>query len=445
MKKPVALETKFVNEFVNEIDLKELSALAAQAHKVLEEKSGAGNDFLGWVALPDTYNKEEFSRICSAAKKITNTCDCLIVVGIGGSYLGPRAGIEFVKGSFHNNCKNTPEIYFVGNNLSGAYLKQVLSFCENKEVAVNVISKSGTTTESAVAFRFFKNYLEKRYGKVKARERIFATTDKAKGTLKELSDKEGYETFVIPDDIGGRFSVLTAVGLLPMAVAGVDIEDVLKGASLAREECSVLSEENDCYNYAIYRNFFYKQGKKVELFASYDPDFKEMSEWCKQLFGESEGKDKKGLFPASVTFSTDLHSLGQFVQDGSPILFETVIDIQTPKEDLIVEKSLDNFDGLDFLAGKSFAEINKKAMMGTILAHVEGGVPNLKINIKDSSAFTFGYLVYFFMRACAISGYMLGVNPFDQPGVEAYKKNMFALLHKPGYEELGRELEVKLK
>lgn len=443
MEKPVKLNTKFATAFLQEEKVAALDSLVLQAHNKLVDKNGEGSEFLGWLALPDTYKSEEFSRIVETAQKIRQTCDILLVVGIGGSYLGPRAGIEFLNGVYHNYSQK-PQVFFVGNNISGSYFKEILHFCEDKEVAVNVISKSGTTTEPAIAFRFIKEYLEKRYGKEKAKSRIFATTDKSKGTLKELADKEGYQTFIIPDDCGGRFSVLSPVGLLPLAVSGVDIGQVLLGARQAMNDFSSCDSENDCYHYAKLRNYFYSQGKQIELFASYEPDNKEFTEWLKQLFGESEGKQGKGLFPASVTFSTDLHSLGQFVQEGSPILFETVLDVKKPKNDILIEKTKDNFDKLNYLAGKTFSQVNKKAMEGTILAHTQGGVPNLVLEIEDYSPYTFGYLVYFFEKACAISGYMLGVNPFDQPGVEMYKTNMFALLGKEGFEEKQKELLAQM-
>ena len=377
-------------------------------------------------------------------QKIQEKADILIVIGIGGSYLGARAAIELLRSPYYNNLKkDTPDIYFVGNNISPTYLNEILSICQGKDLCVNVISKSGTTTEPALAFRIFKKLMEDKYGKEEAKTRIFATTDKAKGTLKELSDAEGYETFVIADDIGGRYSVLTAVGLLPIAVAGCDIDKIMQGAQAAREAYSK-DDMNDCYKYAALRNILYRKGKSVEMLVSYDPAFSMMAEWFKQLFGESEGKDNKGIYPSSATFSTDLHSLGQFIQDGSRIMFETVVDIKNPKQDLFLEDDKDNLDGLNFLTGQNMSVVNRKAMEGTILAHTEGGVPNLVIEVERLDEHNFGELVYFFERACAISGYMLGVNPFNQPGVESYKKNMFALLGKPGYESRKAELEQKL-
>ena len=438
------LVTKYADKFINSHELDAVRAQISAAHNTLVSKSGLGNDFLGWVDLPADYDKEEFERIKAAAKKIQEKADILIVIGIGGSYLGARAAIELLRSPYYNNLKkDTPDIYFVGNNISPTYLNEILSICQGKDLCVNVISKSGTTTEPALAFRIFKKLMEDKYGKAEAKTRIFATTDKAKGTLKELSDAEGYETFVIADDIGGRYSVLTAVGLLPIAVAGCDIDKIMQGAQAAREAYSK-DDMNDCYKYAALRNILYRKGKSVEMLVSYDPAFSMMAEWFKQLFGESEGKDNKGIYPSSATFSTDLHSLGQFIQDGSRIMFETVVDIKNPKQDLFLEDDKDNLDGLNFLTGQNMSVVNRKAMEGTILAHTEGGVPNLVIEVERLDEHNFGELVYFFERACAISGYMLGVNPFNQPGVESYKKNMFALLGKPGYESRKAELEQKL-
>ena len=438
------LVTKYADKFINSHELDAVRAQISAAHNTLVSKSGLGNDFLGWVDLPADYDKEEFERIKAAAKKIQEKADILIVRGIGGSYLGARAAIELLRSPYYNNLKkDTPDIYFVGNNISPTYLNEILSICQGKDLCVNVISKSGTTTEPALAFRIFKKLMEDKYGKEEAKTRIFATTDKAKGTLKELSDAEGYETFVIADDIGGRYSVLTAVGLLPIAVAGCDIDKIMQGAQAAREAYSK-DDMNDCYKYAALRNILYRKGKSVEMLVSYDPAFSMMAEWFKQLFGESEGKDNKGIYPSSATFSTDLHSLGQFIQDGSRIMFETVVDIKNPKQDLFLEDDRDNLDGLNFLTGQNMSVVNRKAMEGTILAHTEGGVPNLVIEVERLDEHNFGELVYFFERACAISGYMLGVNPFNQPGVESYKKNMFALLGKPGYESRKAELEQKL-
>ena len=417
------------------------------AKDLLVSKTGAGNDFLGWLELPKNYDKEEFARIQKAAEKIQGDSDVLIVIGIGGAYLGARAAIEYLKSPLYNNLKKeTPDIYFAGNNISPTYLNEILSLCEGREVSLNVISKSGTTTEPALAFRVFRDMMEKKYGKDGAKGRIYCTTDKARGTLKELADQEGYQTFVIPDDVGGRFSVLTAVGLLPIAVSGCDITALMQGAEAAMNELAVCDlEKNDCYRYAAVRNILYRKGKSVELLVSYEPNFAMMAEWFKQLFGESEGKDQKGLFPASVTFSTDLHSMGQFIQDGARIMFETVMQVETPKQDLFIENEPNNFDGLNFLSNQNMSVVNRKAFEGTVIAHTEGGVPNIVLTTPEVSEFEFGYMVYFFEKACAISGYLLGVNPFDQPGVESYKKNMFALLGKPGYEAQKAELEEKLK
>lgn len=439
------LNKSYLSSFLGADELKGIARQTETAAAVLHEKSGLGNDFLGWLTLPTDYDKEEFARIQAAAEKIQKTADVLIVIGIGGSYLGARAAIEFLKSPFYNNMKkHTPDIYYVGNNISPTYLNEVLSICEDREIAVNVISKSGTTTEPALAFRIFKKLLEDRYGKAGAKERIFCTTDKARGTLKNLADAEGYESFVIPDDVGGRFSVLTAVGLLPIAAAGCNIEKLMAGAAAAQKAYSAPFAENDCYQYAALRNIFYRKGKAVEMMVSYDPSFAMMNEWYKQLYGESEGKDNKGLFPASAIFSTDLHSMGQYIQDGARIMFETVVDIKTPKQDLFLEPDAENADGLNFLTNQNMSIVNRRALEGTILAHTEGGVPNIVLELDDTTEETLGWLIYFFEKACAVSGYMLGVNPFNQPGVESYKKNMFALLGKPGYEDMKAELEAKL-
>ncbi len=437
----------YAKQFIRENDLKGLETQVAAAHKTVNEKSGLGNDFLGWVNLPTDYDKEEFARIKAAAAKIKADTDILIVIGIGGSYLGARAAIEFLKGPYYNSLReNAPEIYFAGNSISGAYLADMLKMCEGKRVSVNIISKSGTTTEPAVAFRVFRKYLEEQYGEEEAAKRIYCTTDKARGTLKQLADEKGYECFVVPDDVGGRYSVLTAVGLLPIAAAGADIDKLMAGAAAAAVDYNEPDMyKNDCYTYAALRNAFYRKGKSVELLVSYEPRFTMMSEWFKQLFGESEGKDNKGLFPASVTFSTDLHSMGQFVQDGSRLMFETVVKFNESDKDIVIEEESDNGDGLNFLAGKTMTYVNSKAFEGTVLAHTDGGVPNLVINVDKPDEENLGRLIYFFEKACAISGYMLGVNPFDQPGVESYKKNMFALLGKPGYEAQKAELEARLK
>ena len=416
------------------------------AHQQLTDKTGLGNDFLGWVTLPADYDKEEFARIKAAAKKIQGNSDVFVVIGIGGSYLGARAAIEFLKSDKYNDLrKDTPAIYFAGNSISSTALAELVQICEGKDISINMISKSGTTTEPAIAFRVFRELLEKKYGKEGARERIFCTTDKAKGTLKHLADEEGYETFVVPDDVGGRYSVLTAVGLLPIAVAGADIDALMGGAQKAMELYNNPSlEENDCYKYAAIRNILYNKGKCTEVMVSYEPCYAMMNEWWKQLFGESEGKDNKGLFPASVIFSTDLHSLGQYIQDGRRTLFETVVLIDEPKHQIALGNDPTDVDGLNYLEGRTMAFINEKAFEGTVLAHNDGGVPNVVIHASDFSEDTLGQLIYFFEKACAISGYLLGVNPFDQPGVESYKKNMFALLGKPGYEEAKAALEKRL-
>ena len=436
----------YASDFIRENDLKGLEQQVVAAHNLVENKSGLGNDFLGWVSLPSDYDREEFVRIKAAAAKIQADTDILIVIGIGGSYLGARAAIEFLKGPYYNNLRgNAPEIYFAGNSISGSYLSDLIKMCEGKRVSVNIISKSGTTTEPAVAFRVFRKYLEEHYGEEEAAKRIYCTTDKARGTLKALADEKGYECFVVPDDVGGRFSVLTAVGLLPIAAAGADIDKLMEGAQKAAADYSNPNMyENPCYNYAALRNAFYRKGKSVELLVSYEPRFTMMAEWFKQLFGESEGKDNKGLFPASVTFSTDLHSMGQYVQDGARLMFETVVTIGDCGSDVIIEREADDGDGLNFLSGKPMSFVNQKAFEGTVLAHTDGGVPNLVIELDKADEENLGRLIYFFEKACAISGYMLGVNPFDQPGVESYKKNMFALLGKPGYEAQKAELEKRL-
>ena len=442
----IKFNSGYADKFIRENDIKGLVSQVAAAHTAVEEKSGLGNDFLGWVDLPVNYDKEEFARIKKAAQKIKEDTDVLLVIGIGGSYLGARAAIEFLKGQNYNRLrKGVPEIYFTGNSISGSALADIMEICEGKRVSVNIISKSGTTTEPAVAFRVFRKMLEERYGETEAAERIYCTTDKARGTLKALADSKGYECFVVPDDVGGRFSVLTAVGLLPIAAAGCDIDKLMLGAAKAREAYSVNDiEKNACYKYAAIRNAFYRKGKSVELLVSYEPRFTMMAEWFKQLFGESEGKDNKGLFPASVIFSTDLHSMGQFVQDGARLMFETVVNIDDNGKDVYIEEEENNGDGLNFLAGKPMSFVNEKAFEGTVLAHTDGGVPNLVITVDRADEENLGELIYFFEKACAISGYLLGVNPFDQPGVESYKKNMFALLGKPGYEEMKADLEARL-
>lgn len=420
------------------------------AHDMLHNKTGVGNDFLGWIDLPVDFDKEEFARIQQSAEKIKADTEVLIVIGIGGSYLGARACIEALTHTFYNSLtkdqRKTPAVYFVGNNISGAYLKNLLDVCEGKEVSVNVISKSGTTTEPAIAFRVFKKYMEERYGKEEAKNRIFATTDKARGALLTLAKEEGYETFVIPDDVGGRFSVLTAVGLLPIAVAGIDISALMQGAADARTEYSVKDiNENPCYQYAAVRNALLRKSKNVEIMVNYEPALQYFGEWWKQLYGESEGKDNKGIYPSSANFSTDLHSLGQYIQEGQRFLFETVINVATPALEVTLEEEAVDLDGLNYLAGKTMDFVNKKAFEGTLLAHVDGGVPNMVVTIDALDEYNLGKLIYFFEKACGISGYLLGVNPFDQPGVEEYKKNMFALLGKAGFEDLRAELVKRIE
>lgn len=437
---------KYARGFVHEHELSCMQPQITAAHELLHSGTGAGNDFIGWLDLPKSYDKEEFSRIKAAAGKIKASCDVLIVIGIGGSYLGARAAIEFIKSPLYNNLKkDTPDIYFLGNSISSTALAETLSLCEGRDVCVNVISKSGTTTEPAIAFRIFKEYLEKKYGREGAKERIFCTTDKARGTLKALADSEGYETFVVPDDVGGRYSVLTAVGLLPIAVSGADIDSIMRGANDARVAFSSPEiESNDCYKYAALRNILLRKGKGIEMLTAYEPRMTMMAEWFKQLYGESEGKDNKGLFPSSAIFSTDLHSLGQYIQDGVRNIFETVVWINSPEKDVEIKEQSDDGDGLNFLAGKTMSYVNRKAFEGTVLAHNDGGVPNLVIELPSAGEYEFGYMVYFFEKACAISGYVLGVNPFNQPGVESYKKNMFALLGKPGYEDQKEALEKRI-
>jgi len=436
--------------FFAEHELTYLQDAVKVAHHSLHEQTGAGSDFLGWIDLPVNYDREEFSRIQKAAEKIKSDSDVLLVIGIGGSYLGARAAVEALQHSFFNvlpkEKRQAPQIIFTGNNISSSYIHDVFDLLEGKDFSINVISKSGTTTEPAIAFRLFRKLLEEKYGKEEALKRTYVTTDKAKGALKTVADEEGMETFVIPDDVGGRYSVLTAVGLLPIAASGLDIDAMMKGAGAAREDFgkSELSE-NAAYQYAAVRNVLYNKGKTVEMLINYEPALQYFAEWWKQLFGESEGKDQKGIYPSSANFSTDLHSLGQYVQEGRRILFETVIKVDKPKHELTINEIEKDLDGLNYLAGKSIDFVNNKAFEGTLLAHTDGGVPNLIVNIPQLDEYTFGYLVYFFEKACAMSGYLLGVNPFDQPGVEAYKTNMFALLGKPGFEEKKAELEKRLK
>ncbi|MBR5496490.1 MAG: glucose-6-phosphate isomerase [Clostridia bacterium] len=444
----VKLNCKYLSSFVSESEIADIRNEIADAYEKLYSKKAEaeGNDFHGWLSLPVDYDKEEFARIKAAAAKIKNDSDVLVVIGIGGSYLGARAAIEFCRTKNYNVVvKDAPKIFFVGNSLSPTEISEVIEICKECDFSVNVISKSGTTTEPAVAFRVFKSLLIEKYGKEEAAKRIYATTDKAKGTLKEMADSEGYETFVVPDDVGGRFSVLTAVGLLPIAAAGIDIDAMMNGAADAMknyENTDVLS--NDCCRYAAIRNILLRKGKNVEMMVSYEPDYTMMNEWFKQLFGESEGKDNKGIFPASAIYSTDLHSLGQYVQEGQRQLFETVVVFNQPKCDLVIEEEADNSDGLNFIAGKTMSYVNSKAFEGTVLAHTDGDVPNIVLEVEKMDAYNLGYLIYFFEKTCAVSGYMLGVNPFNQPGVESYKKNMFALLGKPGYESLADELSKRL-
>lgn len=440
----VTLNAKYLEPFVHEGELQAILPQVEAAHRTIHEKSGPGNDFLGWLDLPVNYDREEFDRILKAAQKIRSHSQVLVVIGIGGSYLGARAAIELLHSQLYNNLGDGPQIYFAGNSISPTYLNQVIRLCEGKDFSINVISKSGTTTEPALAFRIFRDLAIKKYGREGAKERIFCTTDKAKGTLKQLADEEGYETFVIPDDVGGRYSVLTAVGLLPIAVSGSDIAKLMEGAAKAREDLSVCDlDKNDCYRYAALRNILYRKGKAIEILVSYEPAFSMMAEWYKQLFGESEGKDNKGIYPSSAIFSTDLHSMGQFIQEGSRILFETVVDVAAPQQDLYIQPDPNNFDGLNFLSDQNMSVVNRKAMQGTILAHTEGGVPNMVLQLPAINEEELGYLIYFFEKACALSGYLLAVNPFNQPGVESYKKNMFALLGKPGYEDQKQALEAR--
>lgn len=438
----VCLNSSYLKGFISEHELSEIFPMVESAHKLLASRSGAGSDFLGWLDLPCGYDRAEFDRIKFAAEKIRQDSDILVVIGIGGSYLGSRAVIEAINSQLYNlACSNAPRVYFVGNSISSTYLNEILRLCDGKDVSVNVISKSGTTTEPAIAFRIFKKMLEEKYGVEAAKSRIYCTTDKSKGKLKELAVKNSYEQFVVPDDVGGRFSVLTAVGLLPMAVAGLDISVVMDGAARAFEDFAVCDlEANDCYRYAAIRNILYNKGKRVEMLVSYEPSMTVFLEWYKQLFGESEGKDGKGILPTSAIFSTDLHSLGQYIQDGSKMIFETVLDVKKPREDFYIYQDRDDFDGLNFLANQNMSEVNRRAFEGTTLAHTEGGVPNIILELETINEFEIGNLIYFFEKACAISGYMLGVNPFNQPGVEAYKKNMFALLGKPGFENRRQEI-----
>ncbi|GEK88165.1 glucose-6-phosphate isomerase [Alkalibacterium putridalgicola] len=442
-------DSKVMGQFINKEELDYMQPQVTAAHKLLREKTGPGSDFLGWVDLPEDYDKEEFSRIKKAADKIKSDSEVLVVIGIGGSYLGAKAALDFLNHSFYNELsadkRDTPQIFFAGNSISSTYLSDLIEVIGEKDFSVNIISKSGTTTEPALAFRVFKNLLIEKYGEEEAKSRIFATTDKEKGALKSLADAEGYESFVIPDDVGGRFSVLTAVGLLPIAVGGGDVDKLMEGANQARVDFANENiTENSAYQYAALRNILYRKGKVTELLINYEPNLQYLSEWWKQLFGESEGKDQKGIYPSSANFSTDLHSLGQYIQDGRRNLFETVIKVDKPKKSLTIPKEKEDLDGLGYLEGKEIDFVNTKAFEGTVLAHTDGEVPNFVLTIPDTSAYTLGYLFYFFEAAVAISGYLNSVNPFDQPGVEAYKKNMFALLGKPGFEDLAKELNHRL-
>ncbi|WP_302626351.1 glucose-6-phosphate isomerase [uncultured Eubacterium sp.] len=445
----VTLDCSKVKSFISDDEMANIKEIAENAKKVLVEKTGAGNDFLGWIDLPIDYDKDEFDRIKKAAAKIQNDSEVLIVIGIGGSYLGARAAIEFLRHGFYNNIskeiRKTPEIYYAGNSISPAYLKGLLDVVGDRDFSVNIISKSGTTTEPAIAFRVFKEKLEKKYGKEEAAKRIYATTDKAKGALKGLATEEGYESFVVPDDVGGRFSVLTAVGLLPIAVSGADIDQLMAGAASGREKAlNNAFEENDAVKYAAIRNILLRKGKLIEIVANYEPSLHYFGEWWKQLYGESEGKDQRGIYPSAVDLTTDLHSMGQFIQDGSRIMFETVVNIENTDAKIEIGEDPDDLDGLNYLAGKDMDFVNKSAMNGTILAHTDGNVPNLVVNVPEQNEFYLGELFYMFEFAVGVSGYILGVNPFNQPGVESYKRNMFALLGKPGYEELTAELKKRL-
>lgn len=445
----VTFDYSKATSFISNEEVESMKKIAEDAKKVLVDKTGAGNDFLGWIDLPVNYDKEEFDRIKKAAKKIQEDSEVLIVIGIGGSYLGARAAIDFLRHGFYNNVskeiRKTPEIYYAGNSISPAYLQGLIDVVGDRDFSVNIISKSGTTTEPAIAFRIFKEMLEKKYGKEEAAKRIYATTDKSKGALKGLATAEGYESFVVPDDVGGRFSVLTAVGLLPIAVSGADIDKLMEGAASGREKAlNNAFEENDAIKYAAIRNILLRKGKSVEITANYEPSLHYFGEWWKQLYGESEGKDQKGIFPAAVDLTTDLHSMGQFIQDGSRIMYETVLNVEKSREEVMIGEEPVDLDGLNYLAGQTVDFVNKSAMNGTVLAHTDGNVPNLMVNIPEQNEFYLGELFYFFEFACGVSGYILGVNPFNQPGVEAYKKNMFALLGKPGYEKEREELMKRL-
>ncbi len=444
---PIKVNFNYAGKYAEESKLLAMQPEVTAAHKTLREGTGAGSDYLGWLDLPVNYDKAEFSEIKASAEKIKKDSEVLVVLGIGGSYLGARAVIEFIKSNNYNLVKkDTPDIYFGGNTLSSSAISELIKLIDGRDFSINVISKSGTTTETAVAFRIFKKIIEDKYGKEEAKSRIYVTTDKKKGALKALADEEGYKTFVVPDDVGGRYSVLTAVGLLPIAVAGIDIDKLMQGAAAAREKYTDTDiSKNDCYKYAALRNILYREGKSIEMMISYEPSLTLWNEWFKQLFGESEGKEGKGLYPSSAIFSTDLHSLGQYIQQGERLMFETVLWVENPINDVEVPFDEANGDGLNFLAGKTMHYVNSKALKGTMLAHTDGEVPNILVEIDKQDEFNLGELIYFFELACGISGYILGINPFDQPGVESYKKNMFALLGKPGYETAKDELEARLK
>lgn len=449
MAKHVSFDYSIAGKFVSDSDIEAMQKKTEDAKETLVARSGAGNDFLGWIDLPVAYDKEEFARIQAAAEKIQSDSEVLLVIGIGGSYLGARAAIEFLRHGFYNmvskGIRKTPEIYFVGNSISTAYLKELLDVVGDRDFSINMISKSGTTTEPAIAFRILKKKLIEKYGKEEANKRIYATTDKAKGSLKNLANEEGYESFVVPDDVGGRFSVLTGVGLLPIAVSGADITALMEGAASMRELClNTPFEKNDCLKYAAVRNILLSKGKNIEILANYEPSLHFVSEWWKQLYGESEGKDGKGIFPAAVDLTTDLHSMGQYIQDGQRIIFETVMELEKSPYDIEIEKEDVDLDGLNYLTGQTVDFVNKNAMKGTQLAHTDGDVPNLVVKIPEKSETFLGELFYFFEFACGVSGYILGVNPFNQPGVESYKKNMFALLGKPGFEAQREELLKRL-
>ena len=441
----ISLNEKYLKKFMSDSEVDKIWPQVEAAHKTIYEKSGYGNDFLGWVDLPFNYDKEEYERVKAAAKRIRSNSKAVVVIGIGGSYLGARAAIEYIKSPFHNELdKESPDIYFAGNSISPAYLNGIIKLCDGKDLTVITVSKSGTTVEPGIAFRAFRKILNEKYGEAEAKKRIYCVTDKCRGALKKFADEQGFETFVIPDDVGGRYSMFTPGGLLPIAVAGIDIDELMRGAKDAAERYSKCDKDNVCYRYAALRNILYRKGRSVEMLVGYEPALLQTAEWFKQLYGESEGKDQKGIFPASAIFSTDLHSLGQYIQDGSKIIFETVLNVENGGDDYYIEKVCGDFDGLNYLADRGMSEVNRKAYEGTVLAHTAGNTPNIIINVPGMSAYDYGCLIYFFEKAAGISGYMLGVNPFDQPGVESYKKNMFALLGKKGFEDMREKLEKEL-